>query len=139
VNPLTVRRAVGEFRIVRKGPAVIFQPGDRVSNRDRAVEFLERAIDQGAMRPRAAVCDIKVIAAGLRLEARRAVRADAVAELAFRAAECAVPAGFLRQFFVAPHAVDQHTHQVSPRSKRYQAADRNARVGALLACLNSKR
>ena len=47
-------------------PALLLQARDRVGDRDGAVELLERAIDQRAVRPRAAVRDIEVIAAGLR-------------------------------------------------------------------------
>ena len=109
-----VRRAVGEMRVVGEGPALIPKPGDRVGDGDRAFQFLERAVDQGAVRPRAAVRHIEVIAAGLRLESRRTVGADAVAEPALGSAERAVLADLLRQFLVAPRAVDQHAHEFSP-------------------------
>ena len=106
----------GKRGIVLEGPALLLQAGDRVGDRDRAVELLQRAIDQRAVRPRAAVRDIEVIAAGLGLEAGRAVGGDAAAEDAVGALELAGLAGLLRQFAVAPLAVDQ-TPMTYPRCR----------------------
>jgi hypothetical protein len=52
-----------------EGPAVLLEAGNRVGDRDEAGKFLDRAVDQGAMRPRTAVRDVKVIAARFGLEA----------------------------------------------------------------------
>ncbi len=66
-----------------------------------SVELLERAVDQRAVRPRAAVRDIEMIAPGLGLEAGRAVGGDAVAEAAVGALElagrCRFPAAARRR------------------------------------------
>ena len=94
-----------------------------------SLELLERAVDQRAVRPRAAVRDIEVIAPGLGLEAGRAVGRDAVAEAAVGALEFAARAGFLRQLAVAPRAVDQNAHYAaSPR-----AIAAALRIAAMLA------
>src|SRR5262249_44727440 len=114
----TVGDAIGKPRIVLEGPALVLEPRYRVGDRDRAVQFLQRAVDQRAVRPRAAVRDVEVIAAGLRLVAGRTVGRDAVAELALGAAKVAFSAGFLRQLLVAPYAVDQHAHVGSPQAAR---------------------
>ena len=58
------------------------------------------------MSPWAAVGNVEVIAPRLCLETRRTVRRNALAEPAVGAAEFAGAAGFLRQFFIAPHAFD---------------------------------
>ena len=54
--------------------------------------------------------DIKVIAPGLGLKPRRAIRGDAVAERTVDAAEIAGAADFLRQLRIAPHAFDENSH-----------------------------
>src|SRR5262249_58910504 len=81
---------------------------------DRALELLERAVDQGAVRPRAGMRDVEMVARRLRLEAGGAVRRDAVAEAAVGALELAGLAGLLRQLLVAPDAVDQYAHYSVP-------------------------
>src|SRR5215510_13888022 len=83
-------------------PALLPQSGDRIGDRDRAFEVLDRAIDQCAMCPWAAMRDVEVVAPGLGLEAGRTIRRDAVAEAAVGAPELAARAGFLRQLAVAP-------------------------------------
>ena len=65
------------------------------------------------MRPRAAVRDIEMIAAGLGLEPRRAVRGDAIAEHAVDAFELAGLAGLLRELAVRPFAVDEYAHDTT--------------------------
>jgi hypothetical protein len=62
------------------------------------------------MCPRAAVRDIKVIAAGFGLESRRAVCGNAIAENAFGSLELACLASFLCQFAISPFAADQNAH-----------------------------
>ena len=66
--------AIREGRIVLEGPALLPQSGDGIGDRDRAFELLDRAIDQRAVRPRTAVRDVEVIAAGFGLEAGGPVR-----------------------------------------------------------------
>src|SRR5262245_12316201 len=112
-----VGRAVREVGVVGEGPALLPQPRHRIGDRDRAGELLDRTVDQSAVRPRAAVGDVEMIASGLGLESGRAVRRDAVAEAAVGAAKVAAAAGFLRQLAVAPGAVDQNAHYAaSPRA-----------------------
>jgi hypothetical protein len=62
--------------------------------------------------------DIKVIAAGLGLESRRAIRCDPIAESAFGATKFAGAADLLGQFFIAPCAVDQNAHILFSRVGR---------------------
>src|SRR5262249_35880508 len=102
--------ALGKRRVLLVHPALVLQPRDRIGDRDRALELLERAIDQGAMRPRARMRDVEVIAVRLGRKPRRAVRRDAVAKAAVDALELARLSGLLRQLLVAPDAVDQHAH-----------------------------
>ena len=113
-----VGNAVRITRVAFERPAVLLEAGDRIGDGNEALELLDRAIDQRAMRPRAAVRDIKMIAAGLGLEARRAVRGDAVAEHAVHALELAGLAGFLRQFAVGPFAVDEYAHDTAARDMK---------------------
>ena len=65
-----IGRAIGKSGITFKSPTVLLEPGNRVGHGDGALELFEHAIDQGPMRPGAAVRDIKVVAAAFRLEAR---------------------------------------------------------------------
>ena len=113
-----VGRAIGKSRIVLERPALVAQARDRDRDADRAGELLQRQINLRAMRPRAGIGDIEVIAPGLGRKARRAVRRDAVAEDAVDALKIAGLAGFRRRVLVAvPFAVDQHAHYAaSPRS-----------------------
>ncbi len=110
-----VGNAVRITRVAFERPAVLLEAGDRIGDGNQSLELLDRAIDQRAMRPRAAVRDIKMIAAGLGLEARRAVRGDAIAEHAVDALELAGLAGFLRQLAVGPFAVDKYAHDTAAR------------------------
>jgi hypothetical protein len=64
-----VGNAVRITRVAFEGPAVLLETGDRIGDGNQSIELLDRAIDQRAMRPRAAMRDIKMIAAGLGLEA----------------------------------------------------------------------
>src|SRR5262249_11714149 len=102
--------AIREGRIVLEGPALLPQSGDRIGDRDRAFELLDRAIDQRAMCPWAAIRDVEVIAPRFGLEPGRPIRRDAVPEAAVRALELAAGAGFLRQLAVAPRTFDQNAH-----------------------------
>src|SRR5262245_21665543 len=124
-----VGRAIRVVGVVGEGPALLPQSRDRIGDRDRAGEVLDRTVDQGAVRPRAAVGDVEVIASGLGLASGRAVRRDAVAHAAGGAAEVAAAAGFLRQLAVAPGAVDQNAHYAA--SPRASAAA--LRMAAMLA------
>jgi hypothetical protein len=81
------RRAVGIGRVAAEFPALAAQAGDRVGDGDGLAELLQRAKDQRAVRPGAAIGDVEVVAAGLGFEARRAVGRDAVAEKAVDARE----------------------------------------------------
>ncbi len=105
-----VGRAIGKVRVLLERPALLTDAGHRIGDADRAFELLDRAVDEGAMRPRAVMRDVEVIAAGLRLETGRAVGGDAVAEAAVDALELAVLRVLDRQFLVAPLAVDQNAH-----------------------------
>ena len=105
-----IRRAFGKIGALLERPAVIARMGNRGGDADRAVELLDREVMQRAMRPRAVVRDIEMIAPGLGLVAGRAVGRDAVAEDAFGAVEFAGLAGFRRKLLVAPFAVDQNAH-----------------------------
>src|SRR5262249_35752618 len=102
--------AVWEGRIVIEHPALLLQSGDRIVDRDRAFELLDRPIDQREVRQRPAGRDGEVIAPGLGLDAGRTVRCDAVAEAAVGAAKLAASAGLLRQLAVAPCTLDQNAH-----------------------------
>ena len=93
------------------------------------VELLERAKDLRAVRPRAGVGDVEVIAAGLGRKAGGAVGGDAVAEHAVDALEIAGLAGLLRQLLVTPLAVEQDAHHAA--SPRASAAA--LRIAAMLA------
>jgi hypothetical protein len=108
---------------------LLAQAGNGVGDADRALELLQHAKDLGAVRPRAGVSDVKVIAAGFGRKAGGAVGGDAVAEYAVDALEIAGLAGLLRQFFVAPLAVEQDAHQAA--SPRASAAA--FRIAAMLA------
>src|SRR5262249_23105139 len=69
-----IGRAVREGGIVVEHPALLPQSGDRIGDRDRAFELLDRPIDQRAWRPRRAVGAVEVVAPGLGLEAGRTIR-----------------------------------------------------------------
>src|SRR5262249_51574514 len=97
-----------------EAPKLPFQARNCVSDGDQAVELLEHAIDQGAVRPRAAVRDVKVIAPGLSLEPGRPIGSNAAAKSAVGAAKFSAAAGLLRKLLVAPSPVDQHTHGSPP-------------------------
>jgi hypothetical protein len=64
-----VGNAIRITRVAFKRPAVLLEAGDRIGDGNQSLELLDRAIDQRAVRPRAAMRDIKMIAAGLGLEA----------------------------------------------------------------------
>src|SRR5262249_62336087 len=99
-----------------EGPALRAQPRHGIGDGDGAVELLERAVDQRAVRPRTAVGDVEVVASGLRLEAGGAVGGDAVAEAAVGALELAAGAGLLRQLPVPPRPRGPHAPpRASPR------------------------
>jgi hypothetical protein len=74
--------AVWEPQIAIEGPALLLLAGNRVGNRDQAIELPQGAIDQRAVRPGATVRHIEMIAVGLDLETGGAVGGDALAELA---------------------------------------------------------
>src|SRR5215471_6682366 len=103
---------------VREGPALLPQSGDRIGDRDRAFELLDRSIDQRAVRPRTAVRDVEVIAPGFGLEAGRTVRRDAVAEAAVGAPELAAGAGLLWKLAVPPRTLNQNAHFKPPPRAR---------------------
>jgi hypothetical protein len=105
-----VRDAIRIARVVAEGPAVRLQAGDRIGDGNQAIELLQRAIDQGAVCPRAAMRHIEVIAARLGLEARRAVGGNAAVKHAVGPLELPGLAGLLRQLTVGPLAVDQNAH-----------------------------
>ena len=112
-----VRRTIGKRGIVLERPAFLAQA--RYSNRyaDGAGKFLQSQIDLRAMRPRAGIGHVEVIAPGFGFEAGRAVGGDPVAENTVDPLEITGAASFLRQILVAPFAVDQNTHQAaSPRT-----------------------
>src|SRR5205823_1219482 len=90
-----VRRAIGKRRIVLECPTLLLEAGDRVRHANSILELLERAEDQGAVRPRAAVGNIEVIASRLRLESGRTICSDTTAKSAVGAMEFAAAAGFL--------------------------------------------
>ena len=81
--------------------------GQRRGDRDHRLQALQLAENEGAMRPGAVVGDVEVVAAGLGLETRRAVRGDEVAEPALRTNE--TPADHVRPL-VGPFSVDEHAH-----------------------------
>jgi hypothetical protein len=64
-----VGRAIGKGRIVFEGPALLPQSGNGIGDADRVAEFFQCAKDLRAVRPRAGVGDIEMIAAGFGLEA----------------------------------------------------------------------
>jgi len=72
--------AFGEPRIVLIGPALHLEAWDGMRDRNRRLELFQRPEDQRAMRPGAAIGDIKVIAPWLRLEAGGAIGGDVMAE-----------------------------------------------------------
>ena len=74
----------------------------------RGFEALQLAHQHGAVRPGAGRRGDQLIAAGLGLEAGRAVAADPVAEHRIRPQELPAAAG--RRVVVEPSAVDQHAH-----------------------------
>jgi hypothetical protein len=108
-----VGSAIRKSRIVLEGPAVGLEARNCVSDRDQAVALLKRPIDQGAVRPRATVRDIEMVAARLGLESGRTVGRDAVAEPAVGAAELSEAAGLLREVLVTPNPLDQHAHEAA--------------------------
>ena len=113
-----IRRTVRESGIVLEGPALLAKPRNGDGEADRTIQFLKREIDLRAVRPRAGVGDIEVIAPGLGFEAGRAVSCDAVAKGAVHPLEIAGLAGFRGRVLVSPLAVDQHAHQAaSPRAR----------------------
>ena len=124
-----VGRAVGKRGIVLERPALLAQAGNGVGDADRAVELFERTKDLRAVRPRAGVGDVEVIAAGLRRKAGGAVGGDAVAEHAIDTLEIAGLAGLLRQLLVTPLAVEKDAHHAA--SPRASAAA--LRIAAMLA------
>ena len=65
-----VRRAIRERRIAVEGPALLLETRNCIGDRDRAFELLQCTVDQGAMSPRTAVGNIKVISPCLCLETR---------------------------------------------------------------------
>src|SRR6201981_3565616 len=69
----SIGRAIGKSGITLECPALLLEAGNGIGDGDGTFELLERAIDQGSMRPRAAVRDIKVVASGFGLKARRAI------------------------------------------------------------------
>ena len=105
-----VGNAIRIARVAREGPPVLLEPRNRISDRDDAFELLERAIDQRAVRPGAAVRHIEMIAAGFGFESRRTVGADAAAKSAIGALELSGLTGLFRQLAVRPLALDHHTH-----------------------------
>jgi len=109
----TVHRVGGTIRksgIVLERPAALLEAWNCVSDRDQVVELLQRTINQGTVRPRTAVGNVEVIAPGLCLETRRAVRRDAVAVSALGATEFAAAANLLGKLFTTPYAFDQNSH-----------------------------
>ena len=117
----TVHRVGGTVRIpgiVLERPAVLLQARNCVGDRDQTVELLERAIDQGAVRPWAAVRDVEVIAIGLSFEPGRPIGRNAVAKSAIGTAELSAAAGLLRELLVAPNPLDQDTHSSPPICRR---------------------
>src|SRR5262249_14005900 len=117
-----IRRAIRKRGIALECPALLLETRDGVGDRDRLLELLQRAIDQGAMRPRAAVRDVEVVAARLGLEAGRAVGRDAIAKPAVGAAELADAADFLGKLFVAPNALDQEAHVCPSKACKHASA-----------------
>src|ERR1700723_2991806 len=112
-----VGRAVGKCRIVLERPALFAQARNGDGDADDAGELLESEKNLCAVRPRAGIGDIEVIASGLGRKAGRTVGRDAVAEHAVHALEIAGLADLVDRIFVAPLAVDQHTHYAaSPRT-----------------------
>src|SRR5215469_7940342 len=92
-------------------------------DRNHAFQALDGTEDQGPVRPGAGQRDIKMIAAGLRLEAanargpRLAVRRDPVPVLALGADKA--PARLLRIVpAVLPNTINQQTHSGFSSSKR---------------------
>ena len=120
----TVRKA----GIVLERPTVLLQAWNCVSNRDQAIESLERAIDQGAVGPRAAVRDVEVIAPGLGFEPRRPIGCNAVAKSTVDTAEFPAAAGLLKKLLVAPNPVDQHTHGSPLNSQSQCDANKPAQI-----------
>src|SRR6516164_1130974 len=119
-----VRCAIGKRRIVFEGPALLFETGYGVGDGNGVFQLLERAKDQRAVRPGAAVGNIEVITPGLRLEPGRPVRGNAIAKSAVGALEFTAAAGFLRQLLIAPYAFDQNTHIHSSRKRVSTASSR---------------
>src|SRR5262249_51030754 len=112
-----IGRAVGEGGIVLERPALLAQARNRDGDTDDPGQLLEREVNLGAVRPRARIGDIEVIASGLGRKAGRAVRGDAVAEHAVHALEITGLADLVDRILVAPLAVYQHTHYAaSPRT-----------------------
>ena len=112
-----VRRAIGKRRIVLERPALFAQARDSDGDADEAGELLECEKNLRAVRPRTGIGDIEVIAPGLGRKAGRTVGRDAVAEYAVHALEIAGFADLVDRIFVAPLAVNQHTHYAaSPRT-----------------------
>ena len=113
-----VTRGSGRDRSVgrREGPSVFAHEGIDYGKRNRAVEPLELAEDQRAMRPWAGERYIQVIAAGLSLEAAVAARAkiagarDPIAKAALRAHEMSLSGR--RAAVRAPFAVHHDSHSV---------------------------
>ena len=59
--------------------------------------------------------DIEMIAPGLRAEARRPIRRDAITKTAVGAPELSRPADLLGKLLVAPYPVDEHSHAISSK------------------------
>src|SRR5688572_23083678 len=89
-------------KALRKLPAVLAHGGLGVGDGDGLLQTLQRAHYERAVRPRAALRDVKPIAPGLRL-------AHAVAERALGPHEGAAGGGGVARN-VLPHALYQHSH-----------------------------
>src|SRR5262249_25626609 len=92
------------------GPALLAQARNRVRDGDRAFELLERPIDHGAMRPRAVMRDVEMIAARLGRKPGRAIGGDAVAKPAVDTLERAALGEFLRRIAFDPLTVAEIAH-----------------------------
>lgn len=110
-----IERVAGGAILGQEGPAILAHEMVHDRNRDDVFQLLQRAEDQGAVRPRASPGDIEVITAGLDLEAaclagcRTAIWAYPVAPLRLRAHETAARIlGVIPT--IHPFSVDQQSH-----------------------------
>src|SRR3981081_3056531 len=103
-----VGRAIREIGVVLEGPALLPEARDGVGDRHGAFELLERAEDQRPVRPGAAMGHIEMIAPGLRAEARRPVRRDAITKTAVGAPELSGLADLLGKLLAAPPPHPEH-------------------------------